>query len=43
MIGSKLVVFYNGTTEEPDETVLNLSDAFRRTNGTMPTSRFVYG
>ena len=24
----KLVVFYNGTTEEPDETVLNLSDAF---------------
>ena len=28
MIGSKLVVFYNGTTEEPDETVLNLSDAF---------------
>ena len=25
----KLVVFYNGTTEEPDETVLNLSDAFQ--------------
>ena len=24
----KLVVFYNGTTEEPDETILHLSDSF---------------
>ena len=34
----KLVVFYNGAAEQPDETTLHLSDASPPTGATTPTS-----